>query len=279
MNSKKKATIYKRVVLIIFIIMAGLQLYPIIYLFDFSLVKTSDFYVSGLFKIPDPPQWINYENAIVQGNVPHFFLNSLIVCVVSIAVTLLLVLTLSYAFVKMQWRGRKLLFGIMLLGMMIPPHTTLIANYNLYEALGIRDTYLSMIIPYIAFNVPFGLFLMAGYLKTIPDSIIESAKIDGASTFQTIFKVIGPLTRPALSSIGITTFLNCWNEYVMASTFLSKDTYKTLPLSITKFTTEHGADLASQFAVMSIVAIPAIIVYFAFSEKITEGIMAGSVKG
>lgn len=275
----KKKSVYNRVLLVLFVIIALIQTYPIIYLIDFSLLKTSDFYVSGLFKLPSPPQWENYVNAWVNGKVPKFFFNSVVVCAVSIAVTLFLVLTLSFAFGKMQWKGRKILFSIMLLGMMIPPHTTLIANYSLYESLGIRDTYLSMIIPYIAFNVPFGLFLMSGYLKTIPDSILETAKIDGCGTFQIIFQITGPLTKPALCSIGITTFLNCWNEYVMASTFLSKDTFKTLPLSITKFTTEHGADLASQFAVMSIVAIPAIIVYFMFSEKITEGIMAGSIKG
>lgn len=275
----KKNSIYNRVLYIIFVVIALIQVYPIIYLVDFSFLKTSDFYVSGLFKWPSDPQWDNYVNAWINGKIPRFFLNSVIVCTVSIAVTLFLVLTLAFAFNKIEWKGRKLLFSIMLLGMMIPPHTTLIANYSLYESLGIRDTYLSMMIPYIAFNVPFGLFLMTGYLKTIPDSIIESAKIDGCGTFQIIFSILAPLTKPALSSIGITTFLNCWNEYVMASTFLSKDTFKTLPLSITKFTTEHGADLASQFAVMSIVAIPAIIVYFVFSEKITEGIMAGSVKG
>lgn len=275
----KKTHVYNKVLLILFILISVVQIYPIIYLIDFSLLKTSDFYVSGLFKLPSPPQWENYVNAWVNGKIPRFFFNSVVVCTVSIGVTLFLVLTLSFAFQKMQWKGRKLLFSIMLLGMMIPPHTTLIANYNLYETLGIRDTYFSMIIPYIAFNVPFGLFLMAGYLKTIPDSIVESAKIDGCGTFQIIFQIMGPLTKPALASIGITTFLNCWNEYVMASTFLGQDTYKTLPLSITKFTTEHGADLASQFAVMSIVAIPAIVVYIAFSEKITEGIMAGSVKG
>lgn len=275
----KKKSVYNKILLVVFTIIAFIQTYPIIYLIDFSFLKTSDFYVSGLFKWPSPPQCENYVKAWVNGKIPKFFLNSVVVCAVSIAVTLFLVLTLSFAFGKMQWKGRKLLFSVMLLGMMIPPHTTLIANYSLYESLGIRDTYLSMIIPYIAFNVPFGLFLMSGYLKTIPDSILESAKIDGCNTFQIIFEIMGPLTKPALSSIGITTFLNCWNEYVMASTFLSKDTYKTLPLSITKFTTEHGADLAAQFAVMSIVAIPAIIVYFMFSEKITEGIMAGSIKG
>lgn len=275
----KQKKIYTRMVFVVFIIIALIQVYPLIYLFDFSLLQNNDFYVSGIFKIPDPPQWINYAKAWITGNVPKFMFNSLVVCVVSIAATLFLVLTMSYIFVKMEWKGRKFFFWMMLLGMMIPPHTTLIANYSLYETMGIRDTYFSMIIPYIAFNVPFGLFLMAGYLKTIPTSMIESAQIDGCGVFKTIFAIIGPLTKPALSSIGITTFINCWNEYVMASTFLSKDTYKTLPLSITKFTSEHGADLAAQFAVMAIVAIPAIVIYVLFSEKITEGIMAGAVKG
>lgn len=275
--TKKK--IYMLLLFAVFITIAVIQLYPLIYLFDFSLLENSDFYVSGIFKVPNPPQWNNYVRAWVDGNVPRFMINSIVVCAVSISVTLLIVLTSSFVFVKMEWPGRRFFFWLMLLGMMIPAHTTLLANYSLYEALGIRDTYLSMIIPYIAFNVPFGLFLMSGYLKTIPTSMIESAQIDGCGTFRVIFSIIGPLTKPALSSIGITTFINCWNEYVMASTFLSKDTYKTLPLSITKFTSEHGADMAAQFAVMAIVAIPAIIVYFMFSEKITEGIMAGAIKG
>lgn len=267
------------ILIAIFGVIALVQLYPLIYLFDFSLLQTSDFFVSGLFKWPSPPQWINYTRAWFDGDVPRYFVNSVIVCAVTIAVSLFLVLTLSYPLVKMKWPGRKFVMMLMLLGMMLPIHTTLIPNYTFFEALGIRDSYLSMIIPYVAFNVPFGLFLMAGYLRTIPDSIIEAAQIDGCGTYRIIFWIIAPMTSPALASIGITTFLNVWNEFIMASTFLSSDTYKTLPLSIMKFTSEHGSDLASQFAVMALSAIPAIVVYFLFSEKITSGIMAGAEKG
>lgn len=264
---------------VIFAVIALVQLYPLIYLVDFSLLQNADFFVSGLFKWPDPPQWGNYVRAWVDGEVPRYFLNSVIVCVVTIVISLFLVLTLSYPLVKMNWRGRQIVMGAMLLGMMLPIHTTLIPNYSFYQALGIRDSYLSMIIPYVAFNVPFGLFLMAGYLRTIPDSIVEAAQVDGCGIYRIIFQIIAPMTTPALASVGITTFLNCWNEFIMASTFLSSNDYKTLPLSIMKFTSEHGQDLASQFAVMTLSAVPAIVVYFAFSEKITNGIMAGAVKG
>jgi raffinose/stachyose/melibiose transport system permease protein len=262
-----------------FAVVSVAQLYPLIYLFDFSLLRNADFFMSGLFKWPDPPQWGNYVRAWVDGQVPSYFLNSVIVCAATIALTLLLVLMMSYPLVKMSWRGQKVMMMVMLLGMMLPIHITIIPNYTFYQALGIRDSYLSMIIPYVAFNVPFGLFLMAGYLRTIPDSIIESAKVDGCGTYRLIFRIIAPMTTPALSAIGITTFLNCWNEFIMATTFLSSDKYKTLPLSIMKFTSEHGQDLSSQFAVMALSAIPAIVVYLIFSEKITSGIMAGALKG
>ncbi len=266
------------ILMIIALVAVVIQMYPLVYLFNFSLLKNSDFFVSGLLKIPAPPQWINYVNAWVNGNVPMFMLNSVIVCTITIIVTLFLVITLSYAFVKMQWKGRGLLFIIMLMGMMIPAHTTLIPNYIVFQNLGIRDTYFSMLIPYIAFNVPFGVFMMSGFMKGIPNSLIEAAEIDGCGTFKVIFELVAPLTKPAMASIGITTFLSCWNEFVMAATFLSSETYKTLPLSIVKFTTEHGQDLASQFAVMSISALPCVIIFCLFSEKITAGIMAGAVK-
>lgn len=270
----------KRILLtIIFTVICLFQLYPLIYLFNFSLLKNTDFYVSGFFKIPDPPQWINYAKAWTTGQVPKFALNSIIVSAASVIITLYLVLTLSYIFTKMKWKLRKSFLWMIIIGMMIPPHTTLLANYSFYEFLGIRDSYLSMIIPYVAFSVPFGVFLMTGFMKTVPSAMIESAQIDGCGTYRIIFQIVGPLTKPALSSVGITTFIFCWNEFVMASTFLSKDTFKTLPLSVAKFTSEHGADLASQFAVMSIIAIPAIVVYIIFSNQITEGIMAGSIKG
>jgi raffinose/stachyose/melibiose transport system permease protein len=265
--------------ILVFGAIALVQLYPLVYMFDFSLLRNADFFVSGLFKWPDPPQWGNYVRAWFDGEVPRYLLNSVIVCTVVIIVSLFLVLTLSYPLVKMRWRGQKIMMGVMLLGMMLPIHITLIPNYTLYQSLGIRDSFLSMIIPYVAFNVPFGLFLMAGYLRTIPDSIIESAQVDGCGTYRIIFWIVAPMTTPALASIGITTFLNCWNEFIMATTFLSSDDYKTLPLSVMKFTSEHGQDLASQFAVMALSALPAIIIYFAFSEKITSGIMAGALKG
>jgi raffinose/stachyose/melibiose transport system permease protein len=215
----------------------------------------------------------------VDGKFARYFFNSFFVTAVTIVLTVVLSLTLGYAFTRMQWKLRSLFFTVILLGIMIPIHATLLPNFAIFKSLGLTNSYLGLILPYTAVSVPLGTFMLTGFLRSIPKAMEESAVIDGANIYRIVFGIIAPLTAPALVTIVVTTFLNCWNEFIMASTFLSKDSLKTLPFSVMNFTGQYSSDYGSQFAVMVLTSVPAIIIYAIFNEQITKGVTAGAVKG
>lgn len=274
MTAKSKKGIW-----IFFLIVAFLQLFPLIWLIDFSFNTSSDFYSSSILKWPSSPQWQNYVNAWVDGKFLKYFVNSLIVTAVTIVLTVVLSLTLSYAFTRMQWKLRPLFYSIILLGIMIPIHATLLPNFAIFKTLGLTNSYLGLILPYTAVSVPLATFMLTGFLRSIPKAMEESALMDGCSIYRIVFRIIAPLLMPALVTVIVTTFLNCWNEFIMASTFLSKDSLKTLPFSVMNFTGQYSSDYGSQFAVMVLTSVPAIIIYALFNEQITKGVTAGAVKG
>lgn len=269
----------KTVLWILFLLVAFAQLFPLIWLVDFSFVDSNDFFSSVILKWPSEPQWINYFNAWVDGKFPQYLFNSVLVSGVTIILTVFLSLSLGYAFTRMKWKLRSFFFTIILLGIMIPVHATLLPNFAIFKSLGLTNSYLGLILPYTAVSVPLGTFILSGFLRSIPAAIEESAIMDGCSIYRIVFQIILPLTMPALVTIAVTTFLNCWNEFIMASTFLSKDTLKTLPFSVMNFAGQYSSDYGSQFAVMVLTSIPAIIIYALFNEQITKGVTAGAVKG
>lgn len=274
MKSRNKIGIW-----IFFIIVAFLQLFPLIWLVDFSLNSSSDFYSDHILKWPSDPQWHNYKNAWIDGKFLKYFLNSTLISGVTILLTVILSLTLAYAFTRMQWKLRSFFFAVILLGIMIPIHATLLPNFAIFKWLGLTNSYLGLILPYTAVSVPLGTFMLTGFLRSIPKAMEESAVMDGCNIYRIVFQIIAPLTMPALVTVIVTTFLNCWNEFIMASTFLSKDSLKTLPFSVMNFAGQYSSDFGSQFAVMVLTSVPAIIIYAIFNEQITKGVTAGAVKG
>ena len=260
-------------------LLACFQLFPLLWLVDFSLVKTSDFMGKSILKWPSPPQWKNYEVAWIRGEIPKHFVNSFIVVGTSILLTLYIVLVLSYAFTRMEWKFRGFFFGFVLLGLMIPIHVTLLPNFLTFQTVGIRDSYFGLIIPYVAFAMPFGVFLMTNFMKSSPKEIEESAVIDGCNIWAIVFRIVMPTTAPALISITVTTFLSCWNEFIMAATYLTSEQFRTLPFSVRNFVGAFSSDYAVQFAVMTLTSIPALLVYIIFNRQMTKGIVFGAVKG
>jgi raffinose/stachyose/melibiose transport system permease protein len=255
------------------------QLFPLVWLVDFSLSKSSEFFVKGILNWPVPPHWQNYERAWVGGKFVRFFFNSAFVATVTIVATVFLSLTLGYAFTRMKWRLSALFLNIILLGMMIPIHATLLPNFLMFQKIGgLLDSYQGLIIPYIAFSIPIAVFVMTGFLESIPRSLDEAAIIDGCGVYGIIFRIILPLTKPAVVTVIVLTFLSSWNEFIMAVTFLSSNTFRTLPFSVINFQGQYSSDYGSQFAVMTLTAIPAVIVYIIFSEQITKGVLAGAIK-
>ncbi len=275
----KQINISNKIILFIMSVFAIVQIFPLIWLVDFSLCQNSDFYVSNILIWPDPPQFENYWVAWTDGEVGRFLINSIIVTGLSIALTVVLSLMLSYAFVRMKWKYSGITMGILMLGMMIPIHATLLPNFFTFQYLHLIDTYQGLIIPYVAVSLPQGIFLLSGFLKTLQRSIEESAIMDGCSIYGIIFRIVLPMIKPAVVTVAIMTFFNCWNEFIMAVTYLTKNDFRTLPFSVLNFAGQYSSDYSKQFAVMTLTAIPAIAVYFLLNEQITKGITMGAVKG
>ncbi len=259
--------------------LASSQIFPLFWLFNYSLVKSGDLFGTEFIKIPNPPLWQNFVRAWVDGQVFHYFINSVIVVGCSVVLSVLFSFLLAYACTRMEWKLSGLVYGFVLMGMMIPIHATLLPNFLVFNKLSLLDTHLGLIIPYVAFTVPFNTIMISGFLKSIHRALEESAMIDGCSVWGTMFRIIAPITKPALITTAIMTFMGNWNEFIMANTYLSTEDVRTLPFSVIKFVGYYRSDYAIQFACMTIVAIPSLIIYFALNKYITEGVTAGAVKG
>ncbi|MGE5583414.1 MAG: carbohydrate ABC transporter permease [Bacillota bacterium] len=261
------------------IVLAVGQIFPLIWLFNYSLVKSGDLFGAEFFKIPNPPLWQNFVRAWVDGQIFHYFINSLIVVGFSVVLSVLFSFLLAYACTRMQWKMSGLVYGFVLMGMMIPIHATLLPNFLLFNKLSLLNTHLGLIIPYVAFTIPFNTILISGFLKPLHRALEESAMIDGCSVWSSLLQIIAPISKPALITTAIMTFMNNWNEFIMANTYLSTEDVRTLPFSVIKFVGYYRSDYAIQFACMTIVAIPSLLIYFLLNKYITEGVTAGAIKG
>ena len=261
------------------VILACLQLFPLLWVFDYSLLKSGDLFGPELIKIPLHPQWGNYVRAWVDGKIPRYFLNSTIVVAGSVAASALISFCLAYSITRMKWKLRPVAVAAVTMGMVVPIHTTLLPNFLWFNYFGLINTHLGLIIPYVAFTLSFNTLVFMGQLRTLPRSMEESAFIDGASWPRIFWSVVAPMTGPAIVTICLMTFLNNWNEFIMAYTYLSSDELRTLPFSIIKFQGAYRSDYAIQFACMTLVAAVPLGLYFVFSKRILAGVTAGALKG
>lgn len=263
----------------VLIIVAVIQIFPLVWLIDFSLGTSTEMFTNGLLMIPEKIQWGNYVTAFVDGHFLLYLRNSILINVLAVALVVLISIMSAFACLRMRWKFSQLVYTLLLLGMMIPIHTTLLPNYKIYNQLHMTDTIWALLIPYTAFSLPQGLFLMTGFMSALPKEVEEAAVIDGCSIYKMLFRVVTPMLKPSIATICIMTFLNNWNEFMMASTYLSSKTWKTLPFAVLDFTGEYSSNYAVQFAVMALTAAPAVIVYVILNKSITKGVAMGAVKG
>lgn len=277
---KAKPLSFKKALLwMILIVVAVIQLFPLIWLVDFSLASSSEMFTNGLLIIPKKIQWHNYVKAFVDGHFLHYLRNSVLINFLAVLFVLIISTMAAYACQRMRWKLSGVVKTILLLGMMIPIHATLLPNYKIYNMLGITDTIWALLLPYVAFSLPQGFFLMTGFVESIPKELEEAAVMDGCGIYRIVFQIITPLLKPSIATVSIMTFLNNWNEFMMASTYLSSPKWKTLPFSVLEFTGQYSSNYAVQFAVMALTAAPAVIVYISLNKHITKGVAMGAVKG
>ncbi|WP_163853824.1 carbohydrate ABC transporter permease [Paenibacillus elgii] len=263
---------------ILLTIYALVTLYPLFWLFVSSF-KTNEEFHSKPFSLPEVWQWDNFVRAWEVSAMGTSLVNSTIVTVLSLALTLVLGALAAYVLARFDFKLKPLFMGLFLLGMLIPIHSTLVPLFVLMKKVGLLDTYAALVFPYTAFELPLAIFVVAAYLTAIPKEIEEAALIDGTGYWGIFFRMMLPLSLPALSTIAILGFLRFWNDFAFALVFISKPALKTIPLSLSVFATGYATDYKLTMAAMSIAVLPTIIVYLLFQEQIMKGMTAGAVKG
>lgn len=272
-------TLKKTAVWALLALLFATQTYPLLWLLIYSFKTNNEIMSGAFFSLPKAMQWSNYENAFVTGHFLRYLMNSVLVTSVTLLAALALGTMLSYAISRFEWKGAKWVLLLFIVGIMIPMQATLLPLVVLFRKIHVLDTYFAMILPYVAFSLPLAVFILSGFFKALPRELEESATIDGASIYMTFRSVILPVTVPPIMTVTIVTFITIWNEYIMASTFISSIQLKTLPFGVYSFVGKYTTNYGVIGAYLVMAVIPVVLVYFLLAEKITKGMVAGAVKG
>ena len=274
----KKISIPKIIIYIFLVLMAVLYLAPLLWVFNVSFKTNAEIFTAP-FALPKAPTLENFTFAWTAGKLGIATLNSLIVCVVTLLLSMIIGSMAAFGIARLRWKLSKLALTYFLIGMMIPVHCVLIPLFTRFAKIGLSNSLMGLVLPYLTFALPITIFIMVGFFESMPNELIESACIDGATIYQIFFKVCLPLGKTGLFVTGLMTFVGNWNELLLAMVFISDDMKKTLPVSLSKFVGPYNTNYSQMFAAIIIAIVPTIIVYCAFSNQIVDGLTAGAVKG
>ena len=266
-------------VYVILVLWALISIFPVYWMLTFSLKNNAEIFGENVIGLPKYWVWENYTRALNTGNMPRYFMNSVIVAVATILITLAASVMATYAITRLQWKGAKSMNKFFMLGLTIPIHASIVPLYTTLARLKMLNSYFALIIPYSAFSLAMGILISIGFMGDIPYDLDEAAFLDGCGVWGTFGRVIAPLMMPAVATVGIYTFLQCWNELMFANTFISKDSLKTLPVGVQALSGQYTTDWGPIGAALSIATIPTLLVYVFLSKQIQDSFIAGAVKG
>ena len=269
----------KYFVYIALILWAIISIFPVYWMLTFSLKTNAEIFGENVAGLPREWVWANYTRAFHTGNMPRYFLNSLIVAIATIVITLAASVMATYAITRLHWKGRKRMNSFFMLGLTIPIHASIVPLYTTLAKIKLLDTLWALIIPYSAFSLAMGILVCTGFMGDIPYDLDEAAMLDGCCTWGIFFRIIVPLMKPAVATVGIYTFLQCWNELMFANVFINSDKWRTLPVGVQSLSGQYTTDWGPIGAALSIATIPTLIFYIFMSKKIQDSFVAGAVKG
>ena len=278
-NGKPRKTIGQILSYVVLVLWAIISVFPVYWMLTFSLKTNEEIFGENVIGLPKYWVWENYTRAMNTGNMPLYFLNSVIVAVSTIIITLLASVMATYAITRLDWKGRKSMNKFFMLGLTIPIHASIVPLYTTLAKLKMLNSYFALILPYSAFSLAMGILISIGFMGDIPYDLDEACFLDGCGVWGTFMRVIAPLMMPAVATVGIYTFLQCWNELMFANVFISKDSLKTLPVGVQALSGQYTTDWGPIGAALSIATIPTLLVYVFLSKQIQDSFIAGAVKG
>lgn len=255
-------------------------LIPLVWMISTSLKPKDQIFAYPLIWIPDPPQWGNYAKALNNPSFKFllFLQNSLYYAVLSTIGVVFSCALVAYAFARLRWWGRDFWFLITLSTMMIPYPVTLIPQFLIFKELGWVGTFLPLIVPNFL-GAPFFIFLLRQFFLTIPMDLSDAARIDGANDWEIFWRVILPLTQPALITVALFTFLSCWNDFLGPLIFLTDGNKYTLAVGLAAFRGQYRTQWDLMMAAASVVTGPIVILFFFAQRRFIQGITLTGMKG
>lgn len=253
-------------------------LYPVVWLFLNSF-KTNNELLTDPWGLPEAFSITNYIDAIQEGHIFQYFGNSVIIAVSAVLVSAVLSSMASYAISRMHWKFSKFAMNVFLLGMMIPVYAMVVPLFSMFNKMGLINTHLAVIIPNIAISFPMAIFIMTGFMASLPKELEEAAVMDGCNIYQIFFKIIMPISKAPVVTVAVVTFINIWNDLLLPQIFLTDTSKMTLPVGLTEFQGQYSTNYVTMIAAVIITVIPSIIVYIVLHKNIMEGMVAGAVKG
>jgi len=252
-------------------------IYPLFWIFINSLKTNQNLFINT-FNIPTVPLFSNYVEAWNMG-LSGYFLNSIIVGSISILATVTIGAFCAYGLSRIESKWKMMIYYLIIGGLLLSPQSALISLYRILEFFHIYNTYLAMILPYIAFRLPFAIFLMYTYFKDFPKELEDSALIDGCTTFTTFTKIVIPISKPILSTVSIMTAIFVWNEFLFAMVFIEDSKLYTIPIGLYNFKDALSTNWTVLLAGIIIATVPIIILFLFMSKSFIRGLTEGSVKG
>jgi len=265
---------------IVFLFISLIFIFPMFFMFSNSL-KTEDEFLNNKFSIPFSPTFRNYVTAFTKGG-SHFiewFRNTIIIAIIATVITVIFAILIGYIFSQIKFKFSTGLLNLTVSLMVVPPIIMIIPLFKTMSALKMVNTLYGVILIYIGIMLPFSIYVLTSFFRTIDREMIEAALIDGCSRHSVLFRIILPISKPSIITVFVVNSLFCWNELLIAMVFLKSTSSKTLMSAITIFRNRYMTDIPITMAGLSMMTIPMVILYFLGTRFFIKGLTSGALKG
>lgn len=262
------------------VVLLIIEIYPMVWMFLGSFKTQDEFLNEPFWSLPQNWSLDNYVEVFTTGGFGQYILNSIIVVFPSLAIILAIGVAAGFALEVMVWKGKGTVLLLFLAGIMVPTQMILLPLFTIYFQLHLTGTYWPLILTYIATGLPLTVFMMATFFRAIPRELFEAATIDGANIFRMFWSVGVPLVRNALFTVGLVQFFFLWNDLLVALTFTTSSSLRTIQVGLLNFTGQYGAvQYGPTFAAIAVSVFGTLIIYLFLNQQVMKGLTAGSVKG
>ncbi len=275
---KRRRAIIKQTLQHLLLLIFGISFFlPFYWLVATSLKPDAQVFQSPPAWVPHPIMWANYPRALTYVPFARYLVNTLVICVLTVFGILFSSSLVAYSFAKIRWPGRNIVFFILLSTLMLPSQVTMIPVFTIFKTFHWIDTIKPLVIPAF-FGSAFFIFLLRQFFMTIPLELSDAAKIDGCSELDIYWRLILPLSKPALATVALFAFIGAWNDFLGPLIYLNDETKYTLSLGLQQFVSQHGAEWSMLMAASTVMTIPIIILFFFAQKTFIQGITLTGIK-